>query len=184
MAHSPIRNSLIDIANNNAGDPMGFLEGLSDTHVDWHGEIVRTYGFLLFHHRVVRYFKAIVNNQIQQPVVAFTASEFEAMGMQEYADIDPVTVDELGALVAFSLSLETWHNAAHSVIGNATGVPMLDARQNIFFRPFWQLHLYVDGLFQIVLGRYENRWHPNQFVDVSAVAGHIEVSHHGWVPSI
>ena len=61
---------------------------------------------------------------------------------------------------------------------------MLDARQNIFFRPFWQLHLYVESLFQTTLQQYENRQHPNQFVDVSAMSGHIEVTHHSLVSRI
>jgi hypothetical protein len=58
MAHENTREALIVIANNSNGDALGFLEAFSPIHSDWHVP-QRTYGFLLFHHRVVRYFKAI-----------------------------------------------------------------------------------------------------------------------------
>ena len=66
----------------------------------------------------------------------------------------------------------------------ATGTPMMDPRQNICFRPFWQLHGYIDNLFIRVLDQYGNRAHPSQFVTASAIASHIEAAHHGWVPRI
>jgi hypothetical protein len=93
-------------------------------------------------------------------------------------------IDTLIELANFSDSIESWHNTAHMQIGMATGTPMMDPRQNIFFRPFWRLHLYIDGMFQTVLKQYGNRQHPNQFVDATAIAGHLEVSHHSWVPRI
>jgi hypothetical protein len=183
MAHSPTRDQLIALANNNAGDPMGFLDGLSDIHDDWHGELVRTYGFLLFHHRVVRYFTAIVNPAIQPAIAAFTPADFQQMQAQPFGG-NTAGVDTLGELAAFSTAIESWHNTAHMQIGMATGTPMMDPRQNIFFRPFWRLHFYIDGLFRTCLRQYGNRAHPNQFVNDSAIAGHIEASHHGWVRRI
>ncbi len=56
--------------------------------------------------------------------------------------------------------------------------------QNIFFRPFWQFHFFIDDLFEVVLGQYGERAHPGQFVTLSAVAVHIEARHHGWIPRI
>jgi hypothetical protein len=93
-------------------------------------------------------------------------------------------IDTLIELANFSDSIESWHNTAHMQIGMATGTPMMDPRQNIYFRPFWRLHLYIDGMFRTVLQQYGNRQHPNQFVDTTAIAGHLEVSHHSWVPRI
>jgi hypothetical protein len=93
-------------------------------------------------------------------------------------------IDTLAELADFSDSIESWHNNAHMRIGMATGTPMMDPRQNIFFRPFWQLHLYIEGMFQTVLQQYANSQHPNQFVDVNAIAGHLEVSHHSWAPRV
>jgi hypothetical protein len=69
-------------------------------------------------------------------------------------------------------------------IGIATQTPMMDPRQNIFFRPFWQLHLYIDNLFRGMLQQYGNRAHPGQFLTVGAIAAHIEERHHSWVPRI
>ena len=65
MSHSEFRDRLIALANETSGNPSGFLEGLSDVHGNWHEANVRTYGFLLFHHRVVRYYNAIVDSHAQ-----------------------------------------------------------------------------------------------------------------------
>ena len=93
-------------------------------------------------------------------------------------------VDVLAEMAAFSTAIESWHNTAHGTLGAATGTPMHDPRQNIFFRPFWQLHLYIDGLFATVLRQYGDRAHAGQFNVPIAITGHIEARHHGWVPRI
>lgn len=152
MAHAPTRDILAQLASENADDPGGFLEGLSDIHADWHGEFVRTYGFMLFHNRVVRYFQGIVNAQLQQPVEPYTPTELQQMGVAPL-NADPNMATSLGGLAAFSAAVENWHNAAHGAIGDATGVPMMDARQNIFFRAFWRLHYFIDALFRAALER-------------------------------
>jgi len=105
------------------------------------------------------------------------------MGVQPF-NTRLANIDTLLEMATFSSSIESWHNTPHSLIGAATGAPMMDPRQNIFFRPFWQCHLYIENLFQRVLQQYGDREHPGQFVMVSAVAGHIEAQHHGWVPRI
>lgn len=183
MAHLQFRDRLIALANETAGNPSGFLEGLSDIHFDWHDEIPPTYGFLLFHHRVVRYFNSIVNPQVQPQITAFTSNDFQDIGVQPFP-ANLANIDALVELANLSSSVQSWHNTAHGLIGSATQTPMMDPRQNIFFRPFWQLHLYIDELFLTVLEQYGNRQHPNQFVNATAVAGHLEVSHHSWVPRI
>lgn len=183
MPHSQFRNRLVALANDTSGNPSGFLEGLSDFHPDWHMETPPTYGFLLFHHRSVRYFNSIVNSQLQPQIAAFTPNDLEGMGAQPFT-ANLANIDTLAELANFSSAIQSWHNPTHGIIGSATGTPMGDPSQNIFFRPFWRLHLYIDGLFQTVLQQYGNRQHPNQFVDATAVAGHLEVSHHSWVPRI
>jgi hypothetical protein len=183
MPHEPFRDRLTTLAAATSQDPAGFLEGLSDIHDDWHTIADRGYGFLLFHNRVVRYFKAIVGPAVQPPIQAFTDQDFQDMGLQAF-QADLSNVDTLGELVTFSTAIESWHNTAHMGIGTATGTPMMDPRQNIFFRPFWQLHFYIDDLFGTALRQYGDRAHPGQFVIASAIAGHIEARHHGWVPRI
>ncbi len=93
-------------------------------------------------------------------------------------------VDALAGLADFSMAIESWHNTAHMAIGTATGTPMMAPSQNIFFRPFWQLHRNIDDLFVQVLGQYGARAHANQFVSASAIASHLEAAHHGWVARI
>ncbi len=183
MAHSPIREQLIALASSTSGDPMNFLDGLSDIHDNWHQEVVRTYGFLLFHHRVVRYFNTIVNSQLQPTITAYTRQEFEGMGVAPFGG-NLANIDTLPELRNFASSVEAWHNAAHDRIARATGTPLLDARQNIYFRAFWRLHLYIENLFMTVLQQYGDRAHPNEFLSLQAVAEHIEAAHHAWVPNI
>lgn len=183
MSHATTRNRLIQLASSTAGQPNDFLDGLSPIHNDWHSVPPRTYGFLLFHSRVVRYYQSIVNPTLTPHVVAFTAADFTGMSVAPFTR--PTSgVDTLAELASFSGTLESWHNTAHMRIGMATGAPMMDARVNIYFRPFWQLHLYIDDLFKIILKQYATTAHTGQFLNPVAVAGHLESSHHSWVPRI
>ncbi len=182
MSNETTRDALITIANNNNGDALGFLEAFSPLHNGWHGN-PRTYGFLLFHHRVVRYFNAIVNSQINPQVIAFTDGDFTNMNINVFGGT-PQNITSLSDLEALSSDIEGWHNGAHAGIQVATGVPMMDAAENIFYRVFWRLHLFIDERFIDGLQQYEAAIHANAFLNVSAIAAHIEVSHHSWVPRI
>lgn len=181
MSHSEFRNRLVALANENSNNPEGFLEGLSPIHVDWHSEPV-TYGFLLFHHRVVRYFNAIVNGPLNLNLKAYTPAELQGMSVVE----SPGTggVDTLGELASYSARIQGWHNTAHGQIGTATGVPMMDPAQNIFFAPFWRLHLHIDERFVTCLRQYANKAHPGQLIGPNVIASHLETAHHTWVPRI
>lgn len=182
MSHAEFRDRLNALAGATSQDPGGFLDGLSPIHDDWH-MAPPGYGFLLFHNRVVRLFKAIVAPAVEVEIEPYTLEELEAMGVRQFQP-NLAGVDTLDEMAAFSRRLEGWHNTAHGVIGAATGTPMHDARQNIFFRPFWQFHFLIDDLFKVVLAQYGEQAHPGQFVTDSAVAGHIEARHHTWVPRI
>jgi hypothetical protein len=178
-----MRDRLVAIASTNSANPEGFLEDLSDVHDDWHSEFVRSYGFLLFHHRVVRYFETIVNAPLGLGLTAYTDGDLEGLNAQPFGG-SLANVDTLGELASLSASIESWHNTAHGALATATGTPMMDPRRNIFFRPFWRLHLYIDDFLTRALDQYGDRAHPGQFVTPTTVASHIEVSHHGWVPRI
>ena len=54
MSHLPTRDALVALATSTTQDPSGFLDGLSEIHDDWHRQVSRDYGFLLFHNRVIR----------------------------------------------------------------------------------------------------------------------------------
>ena len=183
MSHESFRDELVSLAGATTQDPTGFLEGLSPIHDAWHSQGTRTYGFLLFHHRVVRYFNANVGAGVKPPIKAFTTAEFQGMNVQPFV-FDLAGTDTLADLATFSTAIENWHNTAHMGIGMATGVPMMDPRQNIFFRPFWQLHFFINDLFNTALGQYASAGHPGQFVTDDAAAGHVEARHHGWVSRI
>lgn len=182
MSHANTRTQLIQLANSTAGQPNDFLDGLSPIHDAWHTR-PRTYGFLLFHSRLVRYYQSIVNPTLSPHVVPFTAADFTSMSVSPFTR-PTAGVDSLAELAAFSNALESWHNTAHGAIGMATGAPMMDARVNIYFRPFWQLHIFIDDLFKVILKQYAATAHSGQFLNPVAVAGHLEASHHSWVVRI
>ena len=183
MAHEATRGALIALANDTSANPAGFLEGLSDIHEDWHQQFVRTYGFLLFHFRVVRYFNSIVNPALNPGIEAYTKADFVEMGYDEFEG-SAAGVDTLGELANFSTAFENWHNTAHLRIEADTGAPMMDARVNILYRAFWRLHYYVDDKFKVVLQQYGDSVHQGQFLNLEAIAAHIEIAHHSRVPSI
>jgi hypothetical protein len=183
MAHEPTRDALIALANDTATNPAGFLEGLSDIHDEWHQPFGRTYGFLLFHFRVVRYFIDIVGPVLNPAIAPYAKADFQAMNHDEF-DGDTAGVETLQGLADFSSAIESWHNITHARIAAATGTPMMDPRQNIYFRPFWRLHTYIDNLFQVVIQQYGENVHAGQFLTVPAIAAHIETAHHNWVPAI
>ena len=94
MTHEVFRDRLITLAGATAGDPAGFLDGLSPIHDAWHREGSRTYGFLLFHTRVVRHFNQIVAPVVQPQIESFTEAEFEGMGVRLF-QYDVETVEPL-----------------------------------------------------------------------------------------
>ncbi len=96
----------------------------------------------------------------------------------------PDNIASLTGLQALSADIQDWHNGAHARIQVATGVPMMNAAENIFYRVFWQLHFFIDDRFKVALDQYEAEVHPGAFLNVSAIAAHIEVSHHSLVPTI
>jgi hypothetical protein len=109
VSHAPMRDRLIALAGSTSQDPGGFLQGLSDIHFDWHMESPTVYGFLLFHTRVVGYFKAIVLPAVEPTIEPFTEQDFQDMGVQLFQD-DPANADTLGGLPSFSTSIRSWHN--------------------------------------------------------------------------
>lgn len=124
-----------------------------------------------------------MNNPLNLDIAAFKEADLQAMG------VSPLTtgttgVDTLGELSAYSNAVETWHNSAHGRIEMATGVPMMDARVNIFYEVFWKLHKFIEARFRIVLTQYANRAHPGALATPFAAASHIESAHHNWVVRI
>jgi hypothetical protein len=175
----------VRLASENADDPAGFLEGLSDIHDGWHGafyENVRLPALPLPGGPLFQAHRERPATGAGRAVHGRRASADGCIGARGQPGQRQVV--GRGDLAAFSAAVESWRNVAHGVIGRATGTPMMDPRQNIFFRPFWRLHLYIDDLFQVALRRYGESAHPELFLDIPAVAGHIEAAHHSWVPRI
>lgn len=196
MAHSTVRDQLSALRSTTEGDAWGFLEGLSPIHTAWHMPGSRRYGFLLFHHRVVRYFNANVNGPLGLGIAPYSAADFAAGGQFEDAPWPlpgafPGPVQRLEDLRELSSIIEEWHNVgAHAVVGAVTGTPMMQPDRNIFYRPFWRLHGFIDEEFKKALVSYGNAVHPpsggglHTIANASNIAQHIEESHHSFVPVI
>ena len=143
-----------------AGNSWLFLEELGPLHERWHSvpRTARTVGFLLFHWHVVQDFKTLKLDKTMN-ARAYTEDDFGAGGQFDQADWkshmgDVQDAADLDGLVRYSEAIESWHNEAHMVIGDATGAPMMQPRINIFYRPFWGLHFFINEKFTTQLGSY------------------------------
>jgi hypothetical protein len=146
-------------------------------------EASRSYGFLLFHSRVVRSFNAIVAPTVDRAIEPSTEQEFQDMGVEAFQE-DASSVPPSVTSWRFHSDREL---AQHRTHGNRRGARNADDGfpAECLFRAFWQLHLFIDEVqFGRALRQYGDQAHPSQFVLPSAVADHIEARHHGWVPRI
>jgi hypothetical protein len=184
--HWDERDYLIQLANETAQDPEALLGGLRDIHVFWHGQRLeeRTYGFLLFHYRVVRYFNGIVNSRREEPLAPYSPTEFQRMGVPPFPEQIVGNIQTVRDLALFSRAFELWHNLCHEQMERATGAPLMDAAKNIYWAEFWRLHLYVDRIFHQALAQFANGSHPGEFRTVLEVVTYIEEEQDGWVPYI
>jgi hypothetical protein len=169
------------------GDPQLYLRLLSPLHFLWHTRSPRRVGFLLFHWHVIAHFKA-AGLEAPMGVVADTVADFDAGGRFSAAGWTDVMggvpdATGLGDLESYSRAIEGWHNEAHMVIGDATGLDMMDPRANVFFPEFWGLHYFINAQFDHQLASYAAAVHP-QLVTTEQQVGHVEDEHPSTISSI
>jgi hypothetical protein len=138
--------------------PRLYLRRLSPIHLRWHMQRVRRVGFLLFHWHVIEHFTAVRLNRAMG-VRANTKADFNPGGRFKAARWDASMRDvpdsaTISDLVDYSRAIEGWHNEAHMVIGEVTGLDMMDARANVFFPEFWELHFFINARFEEQLALY------------------------------
>ncbi len=139
------------------GDPMYYLQRLSPIHTEWHRPGPRRIGFLFFHWHGIENLKKAGGPRVWPGGVRpYTAADFRNFGwpydvaaQAQHGDID--------SLAAFSSEIEGWHNEAHMALMDATGTPMTDPAQNIFYPPFWRLHYVMNARFLERLATYDGR---------------------------
>lgn len=169
------------------GRPRRYLELLSPLHALWHARAPRRVGFLLFHWHVIEHFSAVGLTQ-ELGVHADTVGDFSAGGRFAAADwVESMRGVEdstnLSELVMYSRAIEGWHNESHMVIGEVTGLDMMDARANVFFAEFWNLHFFINASFEEQARAYATAAHP-QLQGMAAIVAHIESSHPATISRI
>lgn len=162
-----------------AGLPRRYLRLLSPFHFQWHS-VARRVGFLLFHWHCIDHFRNLGLDQAMD-VEAYRAADFEPGGQFAGAGwSEPMgglgNATSLQELADYSTAIEGWHNEAHMIIGDATGLDMMDARANVFFPEFWRLHFFINERFEEQLVSYGDSVHPGTGAAAELVA-HIESQH-------
>jgi hypothetical protein len=160
-------------------NPQLYLQLLSPLHYQWHTRSRRV-GFLLFHWHVIEHFKAVGLEPLLH-VHADTVADFSPGGRFAEGDwqqmMGGVTDSQsLTDLERYSRAIEGWHNEAHMVIGEVTGLDMMDPRANVFFTEFWNLHYFINARFEEQLAAYAAAVHPT-LADAAARVAHVENEH-------
>jgi hypothetical protein len=148
---------------------------------------VRRVGFLLFHWHVVEHFKALHLDR-EMRIKADTEADFNRGGRFRGAHWsammrgvpDSVSIPDL---VNYSRAIEGWHNEAHMVIGDVTGLDMMDPKVNVFFPEFWGLHFFINNRFEQQLRSYAKAEKLAKRTPGAVVSG-IEDQHPGIVARI
>ncbi len=173
-------------------NPQLFLQLLSPLHAQWHAvpSRARRVGFLLFHWHVIEHFQAL-GLENQMGVQPDTVADFSAPGGRFRAADWAASMDgvadatTLAELEEYSQAIEAWHNDAHMVIGQVTGLDMMDPRANVFFTEFWNLHFFINARFEEQLRSYADNAHPDLNLRTAAdVVKHIEGEHPGTIALI
>lgn len=175
------------------GNANIFLQGLSGQnglHVNWHfrgGR--RSIGFLVFHWHLVEDFKALMLNQ-SMGVRPLVKRDFKPSGKYYSADADwDAHMDEvqpsktLQDLIIYSQRIEDWHNFAHGSLMMVSGLPLHDASVNIFYALFWDLHFFINNLFEKELRSFARSSHLGVNTPVKIVQK-LETDHHDILPDI
>jgi hypothetical protein len=167
--------------------PRMYLRRLSGLHMRWHMQRVRRVGFLLFHWHVIEHFKALRLDR-ELDIRADTKRDFNAggrfKGARWEASMGGVPHSKsIPDLVGYSRAIEGWHNEAHMVIGEVTGLDMMDTRANVFFPEFWALHFFIDERFDEELASYAKAAGLKKRAP-AAVVERVEDEHPGTVARI
>jgi hypothetical protein len=127
----------------------------------------RSVGFLTFHWCIIFYFKALGLDRLMG-INAFSPNDFLIGGRFYNIDTDwnvwmenTQSVRNINDLLQFSDRIERWHNSAHMSIEMVTGTPMMDASINIYYRTFWELHIFINNTFEEQLNSYKINTNPN-----------------------
>jgi hypothetical protein len=144
MHLNQIRPYLENLAQQNQGNPLGYLWEFSRVHIWWHGERMQgtqLIGFLTFHKMAIQTFGSTFPNG-GIPVQPSPLLSFPGFLSNPQSFVD--TVQELQI---YSNDIEAWHNQVHTAIGGRFG----DAALNIGMPEFWAFHLFIDSQFDNAL---------------------------------
>ena len=129
------------LASMSGGTLNSFLRQLVPIHVEWHasgsfaGEPI---GFLTFHHELLAAYEALRHREGKSPVQRLN---MQKAGLEGHFDESDLAQESSPRFVAMILNVGP-HSLAHSkleIMNHATG---------IFSEPFWEIHRYMDEVFE------------------------------------
>lgn len=163
-------NYLFNIASEalNVRDPWRFLYHFSPYHTRFHmqSENMRDLGFLIFHWCVIFYFKAVGLESILR-IMPYTINDFSPRGRFYTGDIncsawlsETQCSQSTDDLITYSQQIERCHNSWHMAIETGTRTPMMNAALNIYYPAFWNLHFFINNLFETQLDSFRAAVNP------------------------
>lgn len=150
----------------NSGNPRRYLERFSPFHLRFHtiSPELRDVGFLSFHWCAIYYFRILGIDRIMN-VVPYTVNDFDQGGIFGSQRINwrflayAVSSRSVGELIEYSRQVEMIHNISHMAIETVTGTPMMEPSLNIFYTAFWNLHFFINMLFEQQIEYYRQYTH-------------------------
>ena len=86
-------------------------------------------------------------------------------------------------LFSYSKRIEDWHNFAHESLMMVSGQPLHDASVNIFYPLFWDLHFFINNLFEKELRSLSSSIHLGVNTPAKIVQK-LEMDHHDILAEI
>lgn len=151
-----------------------FLRKLGPIHAQWHHDNnlgTLSLGFLLFHWELIQRLEAVGGPAHFGGITPFTTQQLASFNAP-YNVHDVVHQGDVASLEEFSIDTEDWHNNAHMAIGMQFHVNLMNPKTNIKLVQFWQLHYFINSLFESRLSDYRT----SATDTIPAVIGQLEAS--------
>lgn len=127
-----------------ARHPRDFLNAMTTIHPWWHNRGFGFIGFLTFHKEVIL--------ACRRSLASVAAGDFFPAPLANMTPAyDTAQLDSINDLNFFSRQIQAWHNDVHRSPQFPPG--FMDPTRNIFMRPFWQFHHFIDQKFDQALRR-------------------------------
>lgn len=155
-----LRNIAREALNQN--NRWQFLVSFSPYHARFHMQTVRDIGFLAFHWCAIYYFRALGLDRLLR-TTPYEIQDFGPGGIFYTGDIfcsnwlsRVPRARSINDLLRYSLQIEQCHNGWHTSIETVTRSPLMNPTINIYYPAFWNLHFFINNLFENQLYSYNS----------------------------